>query len=145
MKKKSKAGKILKYAAFVIAVIVIIIVLARVGYITYQESKIYAGRDINATFSIGNKVGLSADGDRLNFGMVYPGGDSTKEIVLTNEYKEPLKVEIEYFGSITQVLKPVAPFYIDPNTEKKIDLTAYAISNKYSTYNGTVRILYIKQ
>lgn len=144
IKRQKKSKLTIKSIIFMIAVIFIVIGLTKICYLVKESYSIYDVKTLNATFIIENKIGLAADTNVLNFGMSPPGGSSTKEILLYHEYKERLKIKLVYAGNIAQLLEPIKPFYLEPKTEKKLGITAYAVQ-KPGNYSGTVKIYYLKQ
>lgn len=144
MKGREGFNRILKIIIILIAAALIACILTRVAYLAYEKYTIYDVKEVNAAFIIGKKIGLSADADVLNFGIVPPGGSSTKEMVLYHEYKEPLKIKIVYTGNIAEVIGPIEPFYLEPKIEKKVSISAYAVSDENITYTGTVKVFFIK-
>lgn len=107
-------------------------------------NSVYYEREFNATFQVGNFGGFSTDTNVINFGVVTVGGIATKEIIIYHEYEKPLIVKIKYIGGIVQVLSPIKPFNLEPKTERKVNLIAYA-GNEFANYTGKIRIMLIKQ
>ena len=143
MKTKGRVN-ILKLIVLLIAIVIIASSLTRIAYLTYQKTIIYDIKEVDAKFIVGNRLGFSGDSDVLNFGIVPVGGSSTKEIVLYHEYKEPLKIKIEYTGDMAKVLRPIEVFYLEPNVERKIDIIAFAKTDEQEEYLGTVKVYFIK-
>lgn len=145
MKKENKKKYgVLKFIVLLIAIVLIAVSLTRISYELYQTSFIYDTREINASFQIGDRIGMSADTDVLNFGSVYKGSLSMKRIELYHEYKLPLKIVIEYKGNISEVLSSVEPFYLEPKTKKELVLVASA-NKQLGSYFGIVKISYLKK
>lgn len=151
MKRQNKKGKTrknkerrFKNLIIAIAAIIILINISRICYLRYENSRIYDVREFNATFKIGKTIGFAVDSDKLNFGMSLPGGSTTRQVAISHDYKEPLKIKVIYSGSISEVLKPKKTFYLEPNKKINLSFTAYANSDKDANYSGTVKIMFIK-
>ena len=141
--KKIKSNEIAKNALilFLIAFIVSGLTVT-VFYSTNQ--KVYEIKEISAVFKVGNVTGFALDQDVLNFGIAPYGASSIKEIVISHNYATTLRVEISYKGDIAPVLSKIKPFDLEPNTERKIIITAYA-GNETASYMGTVVVRFIKK
>jgi hypothetical protein len=142
MKKLNKTN-VFRNMILLIAAIVITISLTRIAYEVYEDLRIYDSREVDATFQVSNKVGLAADTQSLNFGIVPPGGSSQREILLYHNYTTPLKIKFIYSGSIARVLWPITPFYLEPGVERHVSIVAYAPAT-HGNYSGIVKVLYIK-
>ena len=145
MKNSKKTTSVAKILILLLAISIISVWATKITYELYENSKIYDVKDINATFKIGDVVGLAADSETLNFGIIYPGGTSSKEVTLYHEYSEPLLIKFRYLGDIKYVLNPVEPFYLEPYTERKVGIVAIAKYNQLMNFTGVVRILYLKK
>lgn len=144
MKKQNRLIETSKKMLLLIAVALLAISLTKLAYFAKQQNDIYDMKEFNASFGVTSKrIGLAADTNNLNFGMVSPGGSSTRQLMLYHNYTKPLKVLIVYSGSIAPILKPIEPFYLQPNTQRNISITAYAPS-RYGNYSGTVKVIYLK-
>jgi hypothetical protein len=144
MTRKNRITGLFRVILFLAAVSVMAVSLTNAAYIIYHKYKVYDVREIEARFKVGEGIGLSADSDILNFGMVGPESSSTKEIVLYHEYSGPLLVKITYTGNISEVLLPVKDFYLEPNGYRKVGITAYAKPGSSGEYSGTVMIMYFR-
>lgn len=143
-KKRSPDTKYL-YKLMIILVLAAFIssTLTVISYNMHKNGEVYDIKVLNATFSVGKFVGMAVDTDRLNFGVVFPGGSSTKTIQLYHNYTKPLLIRIDYTGSISQILLPVKPFILKPKTSMNVTFDAYA-GYHYANYSGKVIITYIK-
>jgi hypothetical protein len=133
-----------KYAFITFAIVCIAVAssaLTKVAYLAYQKNMLYDVREFNASFYVDKKIGLAADSDELNFGITTPGGSGKRTIEIYHEYAEPLKIVVAYEGSISEVLKPIEPFILEPHKEENISLVAYAKNEVAENYTGVVRIL----
>ncbi len=144
MKKQNRKTEIIKIFILLVCIAVIASAATKIIYFTHEYFSVYDAKTLNAKFITGNKVGLSADSDMLDFGIVPLGGSSSKEIKLYHNHKKPLKIEIVYKGDIKEMLSPVAPFYLEPGVEQKLRITAYAKGEENKEYTGTVTIIYLK-
>ena len=138
-----KIHRIKNRVLFIVLVMIITAILTRFAFKLNEINSIYYEREFNATFRVANFGGFSADTDVINFGAATIGGSSTKEIVIYHEYFEPLKAEIIYEGDIAKTIIPVTPFILEPKTERRVNLIAYA-GDVSANYTGKIKIMLVK-
>ncbi|MEK6886769.1 MAG: hypothetical protein AABW88_02975 [Nanoarchaeota archaeon] len=138
-----KSNKLKNKIIWIILIIIITVTLTRFVFKLNEVNSIYYEREFNATFGVSNFGGFSADTNVVDFGVINTGGTSTKEIVVYHEYLRQLKVKITYSGEIEQVISSVPYFYLEPKTERKINLIARA-RNEFKNYTGKIKISLIK-
>ncbi len=143
MKRSDKYN--LKMLLFLAILSLITINITENIYHYLNTDDVYYSREINATFRIGDEIGIAAGYDVLNFGMAKQGGNSVRWISLYHEYSKPLLVKILYYGNISEVLSPIEPFYLEPRLERNVSLTANAIGADGDSYGGKIIIQYIKK
>jgi len=141
MKKKNKL--LINRIILLIIIIIGTILITKIAFNVNEMNSIYYQEEFNATFEVGTGGGFSVDTNVINFGVVTPGGSSTKEIILYHNYPEPLKVRISSNGNIAEVLSPIPPFLLEPKVEKKLNLIARA-GNELRNYTGKIKIILIK-
>jgi len=141
--RMKKSVKTRNKIIFIILIIIFTVILTRFVFKLNEANSVYYEREFNATFRVAGFGGFSADTDVINFGVVTAGGSSAKEIVIYHEYSKPLKIKIIYGGDIAKTLSPIPSFYLEPKTERKVNLIAHA-GNEFANYTGKIRITMIK-
>lgn len=138
-----KHHKIIKRIILLAIIILLTVCITRFVFKLNEMNSVYYEREFNATFQVGGFAGFAVDIDVINFGVVTTGGSSTKELTVYHEYSEPLKVKVKYSGNIAKTISTVPSFYLEPKTEKKINLIAHA-GNELANYTGKIKIMLIK-
>ena len=111
----------------------------------YSFYKIADVKEINMTLVVGNHTGLDVDTEKLAFGMVMPKGSScTRYVTLSNKKDYPLKVYINFYGSLAEcVFVSENYFILNPEEEKKLSFSAIAPRNAaYGNYTGKARFVF---
>lgn len=135
---------VLKKLFFLILVAIIASSLTAIVYKANEAFSIYYFQEFDAKFKVSNKLGLSADSDKIDFGSAPEGSTSRRELLLYHEFERPLKVKVSYSGNIADILSPIKPFYLEPKKEQKIGIIANAFGEEGTEYSGKIKVSYLK-
>ena len=122
-----------------VAMIVIFLVILFYNYYIYIDT-----RDVAMDVTIGDKIGFNADTDALHFATLMPGQTGIKGINITNNFEDPVKVQIYVVGNIS-IWAEVSEnnLIVYPNETKIIKISLKIPSNtQKGNYSGTLRTTY---
>jgi len=106
------------------ALILVIIIGSFVAIGFYYGYLVVEVHKIQMDIRVSNKVGFNTATDALHFGTVYPGGDSTRRLTVTNNNNFPIIMSIRNRGNISGwVYVDSQNSVIDAHTNKTIIYT----------------------
>jgi len=111
----------------------------------YSFYKIADVKEINMSLIVGDHIGFDVDTEKLTFGMVKPAGSSsTRYIDLSNKKDYPLRVYINFYGSLAECVSVSENYFIlNPGEEKKLSFSAIAPRNAaYGNYTGKAKFVF---
>jgi len=111
----------------------------------YSFYKIADVKEINMTLIVGDHAGLDVNTEKLSFGMVMPKGSScTRYVTLSNKKDYPLKVYINFYGSLAECVSVSENYFIlNPDEKKKLSFSAIAPRNAaYGNYTGKAKFVF---
>ena len=95
-----------------------------------------------ASVEVSDRGGFDLNKSALTFGKITPGGSSSRQVELKNNYDFPIKVEIWAEGDIKEFLEFEEVVSLDVGEEKKISFSASALSDEeFKKYSGNVVVL----
>ena len=123
----------------------ILIILISIVNISYN-SGVLEKKTLPAKVIVGNKYGFDINASALTFGMLMPGGSSSRDINIENKYNEKVKVNIYSEGDIKDfILVSENNFILEEDEAKSLSFTATApLDADFRTYEGTVYIIIAK-
>ena len=95
-------------------------------------------------FTIKDYIGFNVDKDALHFGTILKNGQSSRNLIITNNYQTRILVyfNIEGRGSEFFIVEENG-FILMPSEEKKLSLTVKIPENAvFDTYTGKVFIIF---
>lgn len=99
-------------------------------------------REFYTSLEISDKTGFDVNSSALIFGEVMPGSSSTKNLILTNNYNFPIKIETKVEGDIKRFLNFDKIIFADINETKKISISASVpFDDERKNYSGKVVFL----
>ena len=139
MKTRTKAW------LFVIVIAIAVVLSISISFF-YTNRGIEEVKIVKMDLVVKEKIAFNLDADALHFGGVFPGGGSTRGIVLNNTKDYPLKAKIYLSGKLASwVSVDINPVSLEPLGEKKVTFTANVPSGaEYGTYEGEVKIVFKK-
>jgi len=143
MKNKSKNKLKIKIFGIIVLFLILFFVLI-ILCINIILTGIIEKKEIYANVIVGEKYGFDLNGTALTFGMITPGASSSsREIILTNNYKRDVLVEISSQGVIKDFLKiSKNNFILKTNETDKIGfIVSVPLDCKFGSYDGEVTIL----
>lgn len=92
---------------------------------------------------VGDKVGIDVGTDIIRFGMVQPGGGSTRIFTLTNNNPMNIMVKFLVFGELKRrVSFSDNNFVMAPNQKKEVHISAGVPEDMpYGNYTGKLRVI----
>jgi hypothetical protein len=98
-------------------------------------------REIPISLEVSDRVGFDVNSSALTFGKITPGGSSTRNLILENNYGFPIKLKIEIEGNVLKFLSFEKVVFIDSRETKKIIFSAVIPGDeKFGKYSGKVII-----
>ena len=140
MEKGKKENKF-----YILVIVVFIISLIFFMYSWYMNSKIVLEREeIDAIIEVTSIAGFAVTNESLVFGRLPPGTSSYKDIIITNDYDFPIRVEFKAKGDISDFLVYYDIVYLDIGEEKIIPIETVKIpkGTPYGNYTGKMVITF---
>lgn len=101
---------------------------------------------VNMELIVGDRVGLNADTDMLNFGIIMPGSGVTRMINVTNMHPYNVSVRLFKKGNISKLVSFQHEHIVEPNTSKSIDINANVPSEaQFESYSGKLKVAYFPE
>lgn len=98
---------------------------------------------ISAKFVLGENMGFDLSSGKLNFGKIVPDNSASREIIIENNYDEPIKVSIKSSGEISDyMIVSENNFILVPLESKNISFSIYTSGlTEFRDYEGKVSIV----
>ncbi|MBI4154266.1 hypothetical protein HY501_02940 [Candidatus Woesearchaeota archaeon] len=96
--------------------------------------------------SVGDRLGINADNDKLWFGMVKGSSINTRRLHLKNDLNQPILVTFVKLGPIAEyVTLPSPKIQLGPKEEMDMGISVqFPIGMPYGNYTGTLKVLFKK-
>ena len=121
---------------FVISVVMFFFVL----YI--NSTFVLKKEEIIATLIIGDRAGFDINGTALTFGMIAPGTNSKRDLIIENDYNFPIKFEFNVKGDIEKFLVFDEVVYLKPGENKTVSIYTITPDNEeYGNYSGKMIVV----
>ena len=133
--------KFLKALVFFISICVI---ASAFTVLFYYNFVVFDVKEYDMVLIVSDHIGFDVTTEKLHFGMVTPGGSSTRDLIIANEFSRPLIVQIKTSGKLASWVAPsVNNFILQPNETKNVTMVAVAPEDaKYGNYTGKVKIVF---
>jgi hypothetical protein len=134
----------MKKTQLLILAICFILIFAGITMIIFSQYKIKASMVIPMTIGVSDRLGFTVETDMLRFGEARPGDVAirTAEIKNFNDFR--VKANFFSHGEIKDWVN-IEPIYLNNYEAKNITISAKIPSDaQEGTYNGTLRIIFIK-
>ena len=137
LRKNQKRDKI--WLPLAILILIILISIVNLSF----NSGVLEKKIIPAKVIVGNIYGFDLNSSALTFGMLVPGGSSSRSLNLENKYNKEIKVNIYSEGDIKKfILVSENNFILKENEAKSISFTVSApLDAHFGTYEGKVYIV----
>ncbi|MBI2632329.1 hypothetical protein HYW75_04970 [Candidatus Pacearchaeota archaeon] len=145
---KEKDEKII-VAKMIIIAILIGIVLLGVIY-TVKSMNPYKGslkiEKVDVLFSIGDFGGFDLNKTALTYGTITPGGSSSRNVIIGNEYSFPIYVKVFASGVLRQFLTTEENIILEPGESRKVPLVIRASKESgFGNYSGKLEFVFWKK
>ncbi len=141
MVKRKRKNNLILYLVICVFIISLIVFL----YTLYAQSKVILKKqEIIIKLVVGDKAGFIVTNDSLNFGGLYAGTSSQKEIILPNNYGFPIKAEFSVEGNIKDFLVYAPVIYLETGEKKNVTISTIQIPKDavYGNYSGIMTIVF---
>ena len=140
MKKKE-----IEYIRLIVLILCLILIITSLTILFYYILSVKKVIVYDAFLNVSNKIGFDVSQDYIHFGTVMPGGSSTKQMILTNNYGSSLKIQAKVTGDLRGLIS--FDFgnstMIYPNINKTIYMTIVVPEGMpYGNYSGKVQIIF---
>lgn len=122
-------------------------IVTSIFYLSLRERIKFIGAEniqiINMELTVRDVVGLNADTEMLNFGIIMPGSGVTRRINITNT--NPYNVSVRLFkeGNISEFVNFQQEHIVESNTSKSIDITAgIPFDTPSESYSGKLKVAF---
>lgn len=145
--KGRKAKQEKKNKIIVIILLIIILFLVIFLVINLTDLSVLEKKEIYAKIIVSDHYGFDLNGTALTFGMVRPGGTSSRALILENKYNKEVEVEIYAKGKIKEfILISDNNFILRDNEKKELSFTVSVPSGtEYGNYTGFVIMKFRKE
>jgi len=142
--KRSKLRKEKRIVYMTISIFIISLILL-VFSLWLWISKPLEVEKLDVKFIIGKNIGVNLNSSELNFGKITPGSSATRNVIIENRYKEPLKISVFANREISNFLTTSFNPIILPGEKKKIPFTLIAPKNApFGNYSGKIKFEFRK-
>ena len=124
--------------------IIFLLILFIFAYLSFTYySSVLEKKAIYARFILSDHYGIEINGSALAFGMTVPGGTSSKELNVVNNYEKDVKVQFLIEGDIKNFMKVSENnFILKKNESRKVNFAISApLDGKYGVYEGKVIVI----
>lgn len=98
---------------------------------------------INISFEIGDRIGLNADRDMLNFGIIMPGSGSRRSINITNTHPYDVKVKMYSEGNITPFIQFEDDMLIRANESREVFVSVNVpLGSEFEGFSGRIKLAF---
>lgn len=120
----------------ILTLVLILFVFSILGWVTRPLET----ETLKVSFTVGRSIGFNVDTDELNFGKVTPGGSATRNIIIENEYENPVKVRIFISKNIANFVFARNNYVVSPKATTKIPITLKVPGDMdFGNYTGKIR------
>ena len=112
----------------------------------YVNYKVVSVEEINFDLEIGNEIGFNIDTDAIHFGRVLPGGNSIKQINLTNNKEFDVLIVIQKKSEINDwIIIGENKFVLVPRENKEVNISIkIPLDTEYDLYEGKIKVISVK-
>ncbi|MBI2124367.1 hypothetical protein HYT92_01110 [Candidatus Pacearchaeota archaeon] len=140
--KKEKAGKENKRLFYLAVLLLAISAAALLSSIFLNISPVLDAKEIYASMSVSGITGLNVDNTALTFGNIMPGTSASRNLIFTNQYGFPVRLEISAEGDISGFLSFERYAYVGADETKEIGINAVApAGERYADYSGKIIVV----
>jgi len=136
-----KRKKVRKGSRYILAVILIIVIVISVVNI-FIQAKTVEKKTFYSKLVISDFYGFDINGTALIFGVLMPGGSSSRSVSISNNYGHDIRVRAYVSGNISDfVFMDENDFIVRKNEARNISFVARVPFNaSLGTYEGEVSI-----
>ena len=144
-RKKIKSGQDTKkedkknfvFAVVLLAVSIIIFLSA----IFMFKAPVLETKEVYASLGISEITGINVNNTALTFGNIMSGTSASRNLIFTNNYGFPVRLEIKAEGNISRFLIFERYTYVKLNEAKEIGINAIVpAGEKYADYSGKILV-----
>lgn len=144
-RKKKKAGQDTKnedkknfvFALVLLAASIIILLSA----IFMPNEIVLETKEVYASLGISEVTGINVNNTALTFGNIMPGSSASRNLIFTNQYGFPVRLEIKAEGNISRFLRFERYVYARLNETKSISIIAVvSAGEEYADYSGKILV-----
>lgn len=138
-KKKKIDSKLLIFISAVLTVLI-------VSSFIVLSNRPFEVRNIPLKVEVGEVIGISADGEILNFGTIIPGQKIIKRVTLSNSFAQDIEVRIFLDGgNISQFVYGESVVIMEENSSKEYEVNlVLPKSVEKGVYEGELIIKFFK-
>ncbi len=140
MVKRKERNK-LSLVYIVLFLVAILFFLASV----FIKDSVLEKREISVRFQIDDVTGLKVENETLDFGRITYESKGVKNILISNNFGFPIKVEFKARGDVKDflVFKPVV--YLESFEKKEIKISTVVFHDEpYGDYTGVLEVVFKK-
>lgn len=131
-----------KKRTFLIVLLLIIFIFLNLAFLFYMIEEIVW---YDMKLKVGDHIGLNSDVDKVNFGTILPHGSSSKYLIINNDYKNDVSVNLYFFGELKNYVEVKEKRFLLPKNEtKEIEIKVYDPEKGKSEYKGKILILILR-
>lgn len=134
-------NKTIFIGTLIAAVLVVVITLFFYAFWYVKEVKV-----IEMSAEVNDHIGFDTNSSSLTFGMVMPGTESVRTIMLSHDRNYPLRVSVRRYGEMAEwVFVSDNNFEIKPEQTVALNIrTRPPLGTIYGNYTGTLKIVFTR-
>ena len=131
----------MKYTKAVLIILIITFLTLLASVLTYSYWKIVFVQNYEVKLNVGDRIGFDLGEEKISFGTMLPGTDSSRQISITNSLNSPIRLIIKQSGDTIQFVSYENNIIIEAKEIAKIDFLAKVPANaSYGNYTGKILI-----
>ncbi len=141
-KQKREKGRVRRYALVCTLIGLALVFLSFV----YTESRPLESQIVGASFFVSNHIGIDVDDQIVAFGSLTPGGSSTRQVLVQNEYSFPLFVKVIVSENLRGIVAYDDSFVLEVGEQRPLPFTLHIPpAYPFGEYSGTVRFIFYRE
>jgi hypothetical protein len=130
-------------------IMIIAIVLLAAGIVLNATAFMIptSANEFDMYLTIDNYTGITVDTEAIFFGTVTPGGQNTRNVIITNNANATTRIELQTNGELARLVSfSNNSFSLAPGENSSVAVTATVpVDMPYGNYTGKLKILYFNR
>lgn len=142
MERKKKSEK--RKRLLILTIVTITLIFS--GYLLFNYSTIVDIKELKMYITVGEIVGFNVGTEAVFFGTIQRGGSGNRDLIVTNNYTFPVKIDIRAYGELAKwVYVSENGFLLQPNENKTVKVSLIVPKDaNFGNYTGILKVNFRK-